>query len=479
MTTEKFRRQLRQEAEQWRQEGWIDASLYERLSERYQFSQIEGEASNRFVAILLGLGAILLGLGAITFVAANWQEWSRTFRVILLLSCFVAVNATGFYLWRRPTAQRGFQRLGHGLLLLGAMLLGANMGLMSQMFHQSGDLYELFLVWAIGVAVMSYSLRLTSLGVLSLILMISGYLMSFSSGSVWQEFSWTKLMVLHMPLLAAVVFVPLAHWCRSRAIFGLSAILIATSITFNLRPISIFGGSQFTNGWIVAIAFVLPPALLWSYSDRIWQRSPSSDPFQALSRSLSIWFLSILFYVLAFQAWWYRNPGVDFSRDIPNWQPLIDAALLSVVAGLGWLKLSYELRRSRRVQEKAVNSGLVAILLVVPTVLFLLGDTALADVPEIGILVFNSLLFILSILLIRDGLALGSRHTFWGGMVLLVLSILSRMLEYNTGLVFKSIVFALCGVGIIVAGLWFERRVGNPRNDRALPTANPPQEGTP
>lgn len=479
MTTEKFRRQLRQEAEQWWQEGWIDASLYERLSERYQFSQIEGEASNRFVAILLGLGAILLGLGAITFVAANWQEWSRTFRVILLLSCFVAVNAAGFYLWRRPIAQKGFQRLGHGLLLLGAMLLGANMGLMSQMFHQSGDLYELFLVWALGVALMAYSLRLTSLGVLSLILMICGYLMSFGSWSTWQEFSWTELMVLHMPLLTAAVFVPLAHWCRSRVIFGLSAILIATSFTFNLRPISMFGGYPFGDGWSVAIAFVLPPALLWSYSDRIWQRSPASDPFQSLSRTLAIWFLSILFYLLAFQSWWYRD--ADYGSTVErNWQLLIDVVFLGVVAGLGWLKLSYELRRSRRVQEKAINSGVVAIFLAVIAVLFLLRDAVLVNTPEISIVVLNSLLFVLALLLIRDGLALGSRSTFWGGMMLLVLSIMSRMLEYNTELIFKSIVFALCGVGIIVAGLWFERNVKGHQPDRALPTTtNPPQEEAP
>jgi uncharacterized membrane protein len=479
MTTEKFRRQLRQEAEHWWQEGWIDASLYERLSERYQFNQIEGEASNRFVAILLGLGAVLLGLGAITFVAANWQEWSRMFRVILLLSCFVAVNAAGFYLWRRPTSQKGFQRLGHALLLLGALLLGANMGLMSQMFHQSGDLYELFVVWALGVAVMAYSLRLTSLGVLALILMGSGYLMSLSSGSSWQEFSWTNLLVLHMPLFAAAVFLPLAHWCRSRAIFGLSAVLIATSLTFNLRPMYFFGGFPFGNGWLVAIAFVLPPALLWSYSDRIWQRASTSDPFQPLARSLAIWYFSLLFYWLAFRTWWSTSSAnYPYAGEV-NWQPLIDVVLLSVVAGLGWLKLSYELRRGFRFQERSVNSGLVAIFLAVTALLFLLLETVLANIPEIGILVFNSLLFVLALALIRDGLAMGSRSTFWGGMVLLVLSIITRMLEYNTELLFKSIVFALCGVGIIAAGLWFERNVKGHHRDRALPTNNPSQEGTP
>lgn len=73
----KFRHQLRQEAEQWRAEELIDAALYDQLAERYQFAELDTAARNRFVVILLGLGSILLGLGIITFVAANWQALSR------------------------------------------------------------------------------------------------------------------------------------------------------------------------------------------------------------------------------------------------------------------------------------------------------------------------------------------------------------------------------------------------------------------
>ncbi|ASC71233.1 hypothetical protein XM38_021850 [Halomicronema hongdechloris C2206] len=39
MVSEKFRRQLRQEAESWWQQGVIDADQYEQLAVRYQFSR--------------------------------------------------------------------------------------------------------------------------------------------------------------------------------------------------------------------------------------------------------------------------------------------------------------------------------------------------------------------------------------------------------------------------------------------------------
>lgn len=482
MVSEKFRRQLRQESEQWWAEGMIDAALYEKLADRYQFQHLEREASSRFVAILMGLGAVLLGLGAITFVAANWQEWSRSFKVIVLLSCFIGVNAVGFHLWRRPTSQKGQQWLGQALLLLGAMLLGANMGLMSQMFHQTGELYELFLVWGLGVAAMAYSLRLTSLSVLALILVNLGYSGGWFNWQLWEQFSWTSLLVQHMPLVTSIGFVPLAYWCRSRVIFGLSAMTIATSLIFNLKPLS---SGIVTSGWLPAIAFGVPIALLWAYSDRLWQRLSTSltatpalasrtvttDPFQSIARSLSIWVLGIVGYLLSFRWLWEDYSGYrDGALANWHWQPLIDAVLLAIVAGLGWLHLSYQLRRDLlRVQEKAINSGTIALTLILMTIVFFCHSL----LPGLGVLAFNLILFVLALGLIRDGLALASRHTFWGGMVLLVLGILSRMLEYDTGLLIKAIVFALCGVGVMAAGIWFERNI---KADRPASLPTPSQE---
>lgn len=469
MASEKFRRQLHHESEQWRSEGLIDAALYERLAERYQFDRLEGEASNRFVAILIGLGAVLLGLGAVTFVAANWQVWPRTFKAILLFSCFVGVNAAGFYLWRKPSTHGGQQRLGQGLLLLGALLLGANLGLMSQMFHQSGNWYELLLVWGLGVAAMAYSLRLAPLGVLALILVCLGYAVSWGSSSIWREISGTSLVIQHLPLVVSLVFVPLAYWCRSRVIFGLSAIAIAVSLTFNLKPYT-----AWSVGWILAIAFVLPPALLWSYSTDLWQIPPRGrqrlssrfspsggaahlDAFQPISRSLAVWFLSILFFVFAFRGWWDSNPSNDAIRlQDWSWFPLIDAVILAIVAGLGWFQLQSQFRLGHP-QERRINSGAIAVFLLV-TALLLIAHTSLIQVSVLLVLAFNAMLFLLALGLIGDGLALAHRSTFWGGMVLLILGIISRTLEYDTGLLLKAIVFAVCGVGVILAGLRFERK---------------------
>lgn len=461
--SEKFRRQLCQEAERWLREGIIDGSTYEKLAHRYQFSDLDRVASNRFTALLMGLGGILMGLGTLIFVAANWEAWSRFSRLILLLSLFFSVNGTGFYLWRKPTMPRSYRQLGQGLLLLGAIVFGANMVLMSQLFGDRGNVYELFLAWGLGVALVSASLRLTSLGVLAAILLQIGYWIGRSSSSIAPEWSWGQIIIEHMPLVGCFLLIPLAYWCRSPALFGLGAIAVMSSFLANLLRF---------QGWALELAIGLPPALFWAYRDRLWQwgrwRGLSSvleSRFRAIARRLAVLFLSAVLYIFSFNIWNYLKLGnLDFDR----WQSLrafiVDIAIVSALTLLGWLQLrspddstggSPE-TRDRFQSGQAVNNQTVAAL-ILPIGILVCWHLHVAPIALLGTIAMNIMLFLFSISLVRDGLAAGIRRTFWGGTLLLSLSIVSRMLEYNTGLLLKSLVFVLCGVGAIVAGLAFEQ----------------------
>jgi uncharacterized membrane protein len=453
MVSDKFRHQLRQEAQKWQAEGLINQSQYELLSQRYQFNMLDTSARNRFTVILIGLGSLLLGLAVITFVAANWQYLSREFRVLLLLSVFVGVNTAGFYLWRYPTEQWQ-NRLGRGLLLLGALILGANMALMAQMFHQSGSPAGLYIVWGIGVLAMAYSLRLTLLGILSILLIVIGYWTGFFQSYSIEDFSWLKLVLQNMPLLASLMFIPLAYWCRSQWLFGISAIAVITSLEVNLNQIQLPG--TFLQSLITTMAFVMPPALLWGYDDNFWQFRLTADspskPFQVIARNLALAFLAVLYYLFSFQYFWTSTP--DNSDNKLTWDSIL---LLVNVVVLGLFTLWEWLRLGQRIDRNtAVVAGLIIITGI--TVFFHLN---FALIPAFAIFIFNAVLFVLAAGLIREALTIGERRGFWGGIILLTLQIASRMLEYDTNLLFKALVLFLCGVGIIVAGLWFERYLRN------------------
>lgn len=472
MASIEFRHQLRHELEVWRTEGLIDNSQYEQLAERYQLNSLDTNARNRFVMILLGLGSILIGLGVITFVAANWQELPRTAKVTLLLSLFIVVNIAGFYFWKRQNERQ--QRLGHGLLILGALILGANMGLMGQMFHISNPFYELLLAWGIGVVAMAYSLRLTSLGVLSIILIGQGYLSFLGeavfTASLFQELSWSTLIGQHLPLLISLVFVPLAYWCRSRSIFALAAIAIVFSLQINwLFTLANFLTAN-SRGWASAIAIALPPALLWGYDDSLWiysdfpllsrrqSHNATGGSFQPIARNLALVYLAVLFYSCSFYWFWEALTNSTSTPQPTNLSlfALIDVVIFILLASLAWLRLVWLGKRSRRNRDLTtiVIGGFIAI-----SALIVFWHLNIAPISVVATFTFNALLFLLAAGLIREGLAHGKRRAFWGGIVLLTLRILNWFILSATGLLFKSLMFILCGVGVIAIGLWFERYV--------------------
>jgi uncharacterized membrane protein len=457
MPSESFRRQLRQEVQHWQTDGLISPTQFQQLRDRYQFDHLDTHDKNRFTRILIGLGCVLIGLGVITFVAANWQDIPRVARVAMLLSLFVSVNFGGFWLWK-GSHDRWQTRLGEGFLLLGSLILGANMSLMAQMFHIGGSPHELFLTWGIGVLLMAYSLRLTSLGGLAILLIGIGYWMSWWEVSRTNEFSVLNSIVHQMPLLAGLMYLPLAYWCRSRFLFFFTAIAVGSSL------INAISTNALRSGLVLAIVAILPAALLWGYDDSLWndllrrRSSQIARPFQQLARGFAILFLGGLLYSMSFKSGWSVTHVLPPSFDLPEWRSLPSVLILTVLTIVEWVYLVRSSRtRSGRLRVN-LNTVMVGSFLAIAALL-IYWDTEISQIQIVATFISNVLLAVLGIGTIRESLGTGDRRPFWFGIFLLTLQILSRLLEYETSLLLKSLMFVLCGVGIIAAGLWFERYV--------------------
>jgi uncharacterized membrane protein len=462
-----FQRKLRQEAQLWRDEGIISSSQHEQIAKRYQLNNLEESTRDGFSIIAIVIGGLLLGLGVMTLVGANWQGWSREVKFILLMSLFLSTAITGFLTWREPTlttnqskkSQQSKRVLGEALLILSAFILGATLMLMGQIFNISSSTSELFLAWGFGVLVMAYSLSLNSLGIMAIILIQIGYWIGI--GDLWSvpgEVNWARLAVRHMPLLSWLLFVPLAYICRSRWIFGMGVLAFILSLQYNLNPLPLLTFSDVIS-WTASFALALPPALLWSYDDLLFP-TVNYRLFQPLARNLGLICFGVVFYLLSFRWQWQ---AVDLSYDQPNnlsnvFQslPIIDLGILSGLAVLQWLFLvrhrNSPLRREVFFKIVIITTFL-AFIIITP-----FWHQAITRITELGIFIFNILLAILAWGLIQEGLKLRKRTSFWYGILLLTLQIISRVLEYNTDVLFRALVFASCGYSLIAAGLWFERR---------------------
>ncbi|MGB3496154.1 MAG: DUF2157 domain-containing protein, partial [Elainellaceae cyanobacterium] len=480
MSSDSFRQKLRQEATQWQTEGLISPDQLQQLSDRYQFEQLDTDARDRFVSILLIIGGLLLGIGVITFVAANWQAIPRFLKVLLLLSLLIGANVSGFLLWRSPRSrsrdsvsqpstrpsidqpladqpsahnpsrdrEQWQQRLGHGLLIFGALTLGANLALMGQMFHQDGSAFGLCLIWGLGVLSMAYGLQLASLGIIAVILVSVGFWTVVFNASVLIQGSLLQIICQYMPLVMGILFLPLAYQRRSRLLFAITAIGVMSSFEAVVSSIGNRAGD--TGGVLWAIALSLPIVLLWAYQDSFWglgsrilpmspsrqsgdgdaaslgiQTESESDSrrlFQPVARAIAFLWLSVAVYGMSFNFWIYSRLPVDRSLS-ERWAvfvPLLINPNLLILAGLAiafWVHLGWP--RVGNQWRLTLTDGTILLINLLIGVLIVWHGT-MWSIGVFGTLIFNILLFLLSAGAMREGLSNGDRKQFWVGFVLMI-----------------------------------------------------------
>ncbi len=464
MASDKFRQELRSESQQWRQDGLITPEQLQQLTDRYQFDRLDQQASSRFTFLLIVLGSVLIGLGIITYVAANWQDIPKVFRTLLLFGLFTVANLSGFWLHRRSDKLQ--QILGQGLLLIGGLTLGATMALMAQMYHISGPLHPLLITWSIGVAVMAYCLRNGPLGVLSALIL------GWASGMGWGEsygimnkpaeaLTIHQIILLNLPTIAGLLYFPLAHWCRTRALF-IIAILVSLFSCLPLWSEARYLANSAMGSYGLGFGLLtLPIAFLWSYP---LMGSPTIAPkFQAIARNFSMIALGFLLYIGGFRYSFLIPPSNVFSINTPTlsntWMYMIPGiAILALVTAKQWVQIF------RNPRSRSLNAVILVMLSVVGGYSILARMT---DRPEM-IFVLNAMLVVLSIGCIRESLETKRRSQFWYGLLVLVIMVASRFLEYETELTLKAAILTLCGFGIIAAGIWFEKYAGRSRH--SLPT---------
>jgi uncharacterized membrane protein len=454
MLAVKFRRTLRQEANLWRSEGFIDGDFHDRLADRYQFDKLDAEASGTFVSAIIGLGSMLIGLGILSFVALNWQYLDKSARIVVLLVALLAINISGFYLWQKSHSRR----LGQGLLILGAMIFGADIALLAQLFQVSGDTSILFLGWSIGVLLMAYALKLTPLGVMAIGLMGCGYWWMAFSGVNERVIApvWAQGLTEYMPILSIAMFLPLAYRCRSLLIFGLGSIAWLSSFQFSASAytFNIFAAGGEGNRSAIVLSCSLPLLIFWA-AGRLQEYFPNPAYRQKFARfsqrmavftgGLTCFFLSLDYFISGALRF---SDSKQFLGTL-SWDFVLLFGLAIVLWGTLW-------RLSSRWQ---VNDLLVLALGVSIAGLLAIGVTGGTWIQIVLPALFFLLLTAVTLVCIRTSLMTADRGAFYFGWLLLSIRILTWFAFTQTDLSMKSLLFITSGAITIALGIWFERRL--------------------
>lgn len=162
-----FLRQLEEETRAWEQEGLLGPGQRERILDRY--GTVNGAevqvGPGRLITTISILGAILIGTGIILFIASNWSYIPNWLRLAIIFAALLSSYWTGF----RLRYDRGtYPRTGGAVILLGALVFGAGIFLVAQMYHISAHYPNGFLMWGLGVLPLAYLLKFRSLLALAL-----------------------------------------------------------------------------------------------------------------------------------------------------------------------------------------------------------------------------------------------------------------------------------------------------------------------
>ena len=183
---------------QWLKEGTITQAQAKKMmadSSSYKKEQ----SSNKLIVAVSTIGAILLGIGAILFIASNWRTIPNIAKTLLLVGSTFGAYYVG-YLFRYQ--KQNLPKVGAALIFLGALLFGATIFLIAQIYNINANSHTLMLIWMIGILPLVYVfMSMPIAGLMSLLFFIWVYLFFFG----WLEGFASR----HFPVLYVVAGVML------------------------------------------------------------------------------------------------------------------------------------------------------------------------------------------------------------------------------------------------------------------------------
>src|SRR3989338_3077168 len=108
------------------------------------------ETHIKTITLIVTIGVILIGAGVFSFIASNWKEMGQFLKIAIIVSAMTAAYFTGFHLKEK----RRLAKTGEALYLLGAIIYGAGIFLIAQIFHVQANWPGGFILWMVGALVM-------------------------------------------------------------------------------------------------------------------------------------------------------------------------------------------------------------------------------------------------------------------------------------------------------------------------------------
>ncbi len=173
---------LKNTLQDWVRENALSAEQADQLIEGYEPTQ-----TFSFIRILSAIGSLLLGFGILSFIASNWDVMSRPLKLVTIIGFLIAFNLSGYLM------RKSYPKTSAALFYVGALIYGAGIFLIEQLFHISSSNQTSFLLWAVGLLPLAFLRKDIILKVSTLVLF---FIWLFSSTLEANLFPWLGIILL-------------------------------------------------------------------------------------------------------------------------------------------------------------------------------------------------------------------------------------------------------------------------------------------
>src|SRR5947209_11867935 len=136
-----YRQRLEADLARWQGDGVISPAVFAAIR-----NALPPLAPGVNIPVVVGIvGGLLIAAAFLAFVAAHWLELARLLRLAMLLAGIAVAHGLGAWF-----ARTGRPVLADLCASIGAIVFGAGIALVGQMYHLGGDFAGGMLLWAMG-----------------------------------------------------------------------------------------------------------------------------------------------------------------------------------------------------------------------------------------------------------------------------------------------------------------------------------------
>jgi len=222
----------------WEENKLISPEQAGLMAEMSKINRAAPKKKIDMIKIITLFGAVFIGIGFIFLIASNWQEIPKYLRTAALLLLTIGTLWVGYFL----SFEKGkYPVLGKSLIVLAAILWGATLALIAQIYNLSSDgSWIILILWTLPLLPLAYFLENEFVFILASVV-LGIWNISFSVGK--------SLPNYYYPAIVFIFLFPLAKKFARGMVLNIAGLLIGAFYAMALKylyiPLGIFVGFIF------------------------------------------------------------------------------------------------------------------------------------------------------------------------------------------------------------------------------------------